>query len=58
MPSGLPLFSLETGQLESVPSVLPWIKQEEEAYEKSLRETSSAYLCSGEAQGQAASLGL
>ncbi|XP_042129090.1 zinc finger protein 398-like isoform X4 [Peromyscus maniculatus bairdii] len=40
------LGSLETGQLESVPSVLPWIKQEEEAYEKSLRETSSAYLCS------------
>ncbi|KAL6074764.1 hypothetical protein STEG23_019070 [Scotinomys teguina] len=38
--------SLETGQLESVPSVLPWIKQEEEAYEKNLRETTSAYLCS------------
>ncbi|XP_055461518.1 zinc finger protein 398-like [Psammomys obesus] len=40
------LGSLETGQLESAPSVLPWIKQEEEAYEKSLQETTSAYLCS------------
>ncbi|XP_051008404.1 zinc finger protein 282-like [Acomys russatus] len=39
------LGSLETGPLESAPSVLPWIKQEEEAYEKSLQETS-AYLCS------------
>ncbi|XP_051058927.1 zinc finger protein 398 [Phodopus roborovskii] len=40
------LGSLETGQLESAPSVLSWIKQEEEAHENSLRETTSAYLCS------------
>ncbi|MEJ1279612.1 zinc finger protein 398 isoform X2 [Cricetulus griseus] len=40
------LGSLGTGQLESAPSVLPWIKQEEEAYEKNLRETTHAYLCS------------
>ncbi|XP_040592773.1 zinc finger protein 398-like [Mesocricetus auratus] len=40
------LGSPEAGQLESAPSVLPWIKQEEEAYEKTLRETTSAYLCS------------
>ncbi|XP_005372061.1 zinc finger protein 398-like isoform X1 [Microtus ochrogaster] len=40
------LGALEPGQLESPHSVLPWIKQEEEAYEKSLRETTSAYLCS------------
>lgn len=40
------LGSLETGQLESAPSVLPWIKQEEEVCEKSLQETTSASLCS------------
>ncbi|KAL1777797.1 zinc finger protein 398-like [Sigmodon hispidus] len=40
------LGSLETGQLESAPSVLPWIKQEEEAYEKTIQETTNAYLCS------------
>lgn len=55
MPLGF--FSLEPGQLEPSPSALPWIKQEEEAYEKSLRETS-AYLCSGEARGWAVYLGL
>ncbi|XP_021020293.1 zinc finger protein 696-like [Mus caroli] len=40
------LGSLETGQLESAPGVLPWIKQEEEVCEKSLQETASASLCS------------
>ncbi|XP_052029568.1 zinc finger protein 696-like isoform X2 [Apodemus sylvaticus] len=44
------LSSLETDQLESAPSVLPWIKQEEEVCEKSLQGTTSASLCSGEAQ--------
>lgn len=58
IPLGLLLLSLGTGQLESAPSVLPWIKQEEEAYEKNLRETTHAYLCSGQAQGQVAYLGL
>ncbi|XP_017653851.1 zinc finger protein 282 isoform X2 [Nannospalax galili] len=38
----------EAGQLESPQSVLPWIKQEDEACERNLQEMTTTHLCSAE----------